>query len=48
LFDDAVAGTSDSERFVCVPGVTFSYGTVAKTRPQAINHTQMTRTGYET
>jgi hypothetical protein len=24
LFDDAVAGISDSECFVCVPGVTFS------------------------
>jgi hypothetical protein len=47
-FDDEVAGISYSDRFVCAPGVTFRDGTVVKTRPQAVNTTQMTRTQYET
>jgi hypothetical protein len=47
VFDEEVANISYSDRFVCAPGVTFKDGQTVKSRPQAVNTSQMTRVQYE-
>jgi hypothetical protein len=47
VFDEELTGISYSDKFVCVPGVTFRDGQVVKTRPPLVNNTQMTRSQYE-
>jgi hypothetical protein len=47
VFDEEVADISYSDRFVCVPGVTFKDGTVVKSRPPVVNPSQLTRSQYE-
>jgi hypothetical protein len=46
-FDEEVTGISHSDRFVCVPVVTFSDGEVVKTRRAAADNTQRTTSLYE-
>jgi hypothetical protein len=47
VFDDEGANISYTEKFVCAPGVTLKDGTIVKSRPPAVNSSQMTRNQYE-